>query len=131
MAQENISLYDVLDTKEIDGMGKSLKIILSRMGVQADFYLTELKIYDGRLLVKVKSTEFNTTPVLFKAIHVEGEGFVIRDKEHDGVLRLSINLSYRFNCFSGGENGANIGVCQFVIFAGTKRVACNGLTLRD
>ena len=131
MAQENISLYDVIESSDVEGIEKTLKIIVSRLGLNVDFYLNEKEIYDGRLMVSVKSTEFQTMPVIYKSIHIEGSGFVIRDTDKEGVLHLSIPLSYHFNYFNGGTNGVDIGVCKFLIFADTKRVICNGLTLKD
>ena len=131
MAQENISLYDVIDVSDVEGIKKSLKIMTSRLGINVDFYLNEKEIYDGRLVVSVKSTEFQTMPVIYKSIHIEGSGFLVRDNDKEDVLHLSIPLSYHFDYFNGGTNGVDIGVCKFVIFTETKRVICNGLTLTD
>lgn len=131
MKQENISLYDVIEASDVEGIEKSLKIIVSRLGINVDFYLNEKKIYDGRLMVSVKSTEFQTMPVIYKSINIEGSGFVVRDTDKQDTLHLSIPLSYHFDYFSGGTNGVDIGVCKFVIFTDTKRVICNGLTLTD
>ena len=131
MAKNNISLYDVLDAKEIESMEKSLRLVFKRMGINAEFYINEMKIYDGRLLVTVKSTEFNTTPVIYDEIIVKGDGFLTKDERDDEVLNLYLGMDYSFKYFGGATNGVNIGVCHFVIFTKTKRVAFNGLTITD
>jgi hypothetical protein len=131
MAQENINPYDVINTSGVEVIKKSLKIIVSRLGINVDFDLSKKKIYDGRFMVSVKSTAFQTMPVIYKSICIEGSGLLIRDTDKEGILYLSIPLSYHFDYFGGGTNGVNIGVCRFIIFADTKRVVCNGLTLSD
>lgn len=131
MTQENINPYDVINTSGIEIMKKSLKIIVSRLGINVDFDLSKKKIYDGRFMVSVRSTAFQTMPVIYKTICIEGSGLLVRDTDKENILYLNIPLSYHFDYFGGGTNGVNLGVCKFIIFADTKRVVCNGLTLSD
>ena len=126
---KNISLYDVLPASEVESMEKTLKMVFKRLGIVADFYLNETKIYDGRLLVVAKSTTFNTTPVIYDEIMVKGEGFLTKDERDESVLNLY--MSFDFKYFSGAENGVDIGTCHFVIFTESKRVMFAGLNLKD
>lgn len=128
---KNISLYDVLPASEVESMEKTLKMVFKRLGIVADFYLNETKIYDGRLLVVAKSTTFNTTPVIYDEIMVKGEGFLNKDERDESVLNLYLSFDYKFKYFSGAENGVDIGTCHFVIFTESKRVMFAGLNLKD
>ena len=128
---KNISLYDVLPASEVESMEKTLKMAFKRLGIVADFYLNETKIYDGRLLVAAKSTTFNTTPVIYDEIMVKGEGFLTKDERDESVLNLYMSFDYKFKYFSGAENGVDIGTCHFVIFTESKRVMFAGLILKD
>lgn len=128
---ENINLFEVLDKEEIKKIEKSLAICLIRLGVNVEVSLSESKTYDGRPLVKVKTTEFQSIPVIYKSIRIEGYGILKKDEKGDNVFRLRLPLSYYFNYFGGGSNGVDLGVCSFTIFSKYNHVICEGLELRD
>lgn len=101
---------------------------LLKLGIKAEVNMGAKTIYDGREMVYVNSKQFNTTPVIYKFITIDGQGF-IKNTEKENRFSLSLSLSYRFKYFDGGENGVNIGIIEFVIFPETERVASLGLTI--
>ena len=124
---ENISICDVLNEDGIRKLKTSLKNILCAMGIHVEnVFITEKRIYDGRLLVEVKTTEFQTVPTMFKSVRVEGEGLI---KEDDKVFRLPLSLSFMWDCWDGGRNGVDLGLCRFIICKGDKDVFCEGMNI--
>lgn len=124
---ENISICDVLNEDGITKLKTSLKNILCAMGVHVkEIFITEKRIYDGRLLVEVKTSEFQTVPTMFKSVRVKGEGFIKEDKK---VFRLPLSLSFMLDCWDGGRNGVDIGLCRFTIYKNDKDVFCEGLNI--
>ena len=97
------------------------------MGIHVkEVFITEKRIYDGRLLVEVKTTEFQTVPTMFKSVRVEGEGLI---NEDDKVFRLPLSLSFMWDCWDGGRNGVDLGLCRFTIYKGYKDVFCEGMNI--
>lgn len=124
---ENISISDVLNEDGIAKLKTSLKNILCAIGVHVEnVFITEKRIYDGRLLVEVKTTEFQTVPTMFKYVRVEGEGFI---KEDDKVFRLPLSLSFMWDCWDGGRNGVDLGLCRFTIYKKDKDLFCEGMNI--
>lgn len=66
---------------------------------------------------------------MFKSVRVEGEGFIKEDKENSKILRLPLSLSFMFDCWDGGRNGVDIGLCRFVIYKADKDLFCEGLNI--
>lgn len=127
---ENISILEALNKDGIGKLKTSLKNILCAMGVHVkDVFITEKRIYDGRLLVEVKTTDFQTVPTMFKSVCVEGEGFIKEDKENSKILRLPLSLFFMFDCWDGGRNGVDLGLCRFTIYKKDKDVFCEGLNI--
>lgn len=125
-----IMLSDIATVEMQEKIETSLKDVLLRLGLNVEIYLTQEKIWDGRQLVKVRSTAFNTTPVIYKAIEVRGDGFIRPMKDTEDRYELYLSLSYRFTYFNGSENGVDIGVAHFC-FREKDFVFFDGLKLMD
>lgn len=63
---------------------------------------------------RFESEDIQTTPALFKSIKVKGDG-EIRETDNDTIFTLSLGVTYRYEHFDGGSNGANIGTLHFLI----------------
>ena len=92
-----------------------LEGILLRMGIKTRVQMFMKKIYDGRELICVESEKFQTQPVIFSSVMVHGRGFLLKEKEDDGLYRLTFNLDFRYELFGGGENGTNIGDLKYYV----------------
>lgn len=125
-----IALSDVATEEMQEKIETALKDVLLRLGINVEIYLTQEKIWDGRLLVKIRSTAFNTTPVIYKAIEVRGDGFIRPYKDTEDRYELYLSLSYRFTYFNGSENGVDIGVAHF-LFKEQDFMMFDGLKLMD
>lgn len=104
----------------LDSIKDAAKTSLLKLGVKVDF---NVEIVDGH--VEILSSEFNTTPVIYRAIRVGGCGLLIDDT-------LNISLDYLFDYFNGGTNGVRLGYLKFrVNYTRDKRpvIFCAGLTI--
>ena len=103
---------------------------LLRLGINVDVKLSSKIIYDGREMISVETSAFNTTPVIYKAIKVKGYGFIEESERKDGTFLLPLALCYDFTYFNGANNGVDIGEMSFFINQERHHVTCLGLTLK-
>lgn len=109
-------------TKEmLDDIEEATKTSLAKLGIHVSGVVLNIgKSRNGELYTRLQTSEFQTTPVIYKSVRVEGYGSLC-DVESEkipagGVYNLNIHLSYRFDYFKGGENGVDIGVLNFRVF---------------
>lgn len=60
---------------------------------------------------KVKTSSFQTIPVLFKEIFIESNSVHIEEKESNNGVKYTeyrIKMSVHYEHFDGGENGCNL-----------------------
>ena len=72
------------------------------------------KDYRGNEYIKIESSKFQTMPMMFKEIWIEGRVTVI-DSEDEGKQEVSISLEYHWQSFRGGSNGTDIGYIYFEV----------------
>lgn len=101
---------------------------LLKLGICTKITMSASTIYDGREMISIASRPFNTMPVIYKAITINGSGF-IKSTEHENVYELRLSVSYKFDYFSGGENGVDIGIITFRLFKDSDRVANLGMKI--
>ena len=70
----------------------------------------------GKEYIKLLSSAFNSIPVIYKSIYINGRGNLTPVPDHEGVYDLKINIEYWFKYFNGGENGVDIGTLHFRVF---------------
>lgn len=78
-----------------------------RLGIDTVFYIKE----DGNSYDKLVSTSFQTMPVLFKEIHLEGRIYLEEDVD---CVKVVIPLYYKYKTFDNGENGHILGKVVYV-----------------
>lgn len=104
---------------------------LLKLGINDVDVILEVRKYsyteDEYLLLE--TSEFNTTPVIYESIKIDGTGTLSPMKDHTNVYDLCITLGYRFILFSGGSNGAGIGTLNYRVFEESKRIAFLGFTI--
>lgn len=103
-------ITEVLSKQVLDYIINDVETTIHRLGINAQLSIKVEKDYRGNEFEKLVSTSFQTMPVLFKEIHLEGT-ISVRDKqdEPDDFLKVCINIEYRYTNFSGGSNGHILG----------------------
>lgn len=83
-----------------------IELTCRRLGINAKFSINTEEDYKGESFSKIESTSFQTMPMLFKEIHIEG---TVRAKSCAGCVQVVFNLEYRVHTFDNGYNGFNLG----------------------
>lgn len=95
---------------------KEVELSVSRLGINTNFSLVEEKDYTtGRPYLKVVSTPFQTMPVIFKKINLEGSVHARPSMTDDKTIEVLICLEYRYSCFDGGSNGHHLGNVKYEV----------------
>ena len=117
-------------TEEMKGeIIKAAKRSLIMVGVTADVHLLD-KIVRGREYLRLKTDDFNTTPVIYQNVCIEGSAELIKVDGLEGVYDFDFYLDYRFETFSGGYNGTSLGDLKFRVFEERKEVMFVGFLIR-
>lgn len=77
-----------------------------RLGIDTTFY------FNGNESDALISTSFQTMPVLFKEIHIEGD---IDLEEDNNYIKMYVRLRYQYRTFDNGTNGHLLGNVIYVI----------------
>ena len=120
-------------TKEmLDVIKEATTTSLAKLGIHIHGVVLNIgKSRSGELFVQLHTSEFQTTPVIYKSVRVDGYGSLSDSEDKiytaDNVYNLNISLSYRFDYFNGGENGVDIGVLKFKVLEYNSRRALHFL----
>ena len=80
--------------------------------------------------VELTTSSFNTMPVIYKSITVDGSASLESVDGRDDLSDLVFWLSYRFETFTGGFNGTPLGKLNFRVLDNSyDKVRCLGLEL--
>ena len=107
---------EILRKQVLDYIINDVEITIHRLGVNAQLSIKVEKDYRGNEYEKLVSTSFQTMPMLFKEIHLEGN-IVIRDKVDapDDFLEVYVKLDYYYHTFDNGSNGHTLGSIVFEV----------------
>lgn len=103
-------ITDQLNKKVVNYIIEDVESTINRLGINAILFIRKDENYRGESFEKVISTSFQTTPVLFKEIHIEGD-FYLRDipGASDDYIEVCFNLHYHYSMFDGGIGGHKLG----------------------
>ena len=102
---------------------------LSKLGIHTDVMLSSKTTRHNHEYIRIDTSDFQTTPVIYKSVSVFGEGYVVTCDDIAGAFDLYINLNYAFKYFKGGTNGVEIGQLRFRIFSDSMRIHFIGFTI--
>jgi len=116
-----------ITTKQLTAIEQAMQTAVSRLGIHVTFKAEIRKAYNGEPFIYIESSEFQTFPVMFKSIKVNGEGGA---KEIPFGLQIAFHVCYSYDHFGGGHNGCDIGRAHFCVY-GDNTTYFNGLTLNQ
>lgn len=107
---------EILSKQVLDYIINDVETTIHRLGINAQLSVEVEKDYRGNEYEKLVSTSFQTMPMLFKEIYLEGN-IAIRDKVDapDDFLEVHINLDYYYHTFDNGSNGHTLGRIVFEV----------------
>lgn len=82
-----------------------------RLGINAQLRIRTKKDYRGEPFIAIESDKFQTMPVLFKEVTIEG-GISVTG-EPNGMIEVFVRLDYCWRSFTGGTNGTELGAMYF------------------
>lgn len=91
-----------------------VKASLMRLGINANFTMETEKDYRGDDYLTIKSSRFQTMPVIFKELWIEGVVSVY-DVEDTDKVGVTVRISYYWESFGGGSNGTDLGTVRYVV----------------
>lgn len=107
--------FNKLQDKTKDDIKKYIEVSLLHLGVNATITITPYQNRRGEENVKVESTDIMCQPMIFKRVYVIGNLYFNKG-ENDEVYEIQVPLSYRFETFTGGSNGTELGTIVFNLY---------------
>ena len=107
--------FSELSTQNVLHIIECVKTLLKQMCINADITMEARTTRYGDEVVDVRSSEIMVIPAMFNNVHIEGTGYLTKDDNCKNCFDFNIFLNYRYDSFSGGSNGTEIGVIKFRI----------------
>lgn len=107
---------EVLSKRVLDYILNDIEFTISRLGISATLSLEERENYKHQKYEVLVSSSFQTMPVLFKKIHIEGD-ITVKDKEGapDYYLQVRVSLCNYYTLLNGGSNGSELGCIVYEV----------------
>ena len=83
------------------------------LGISAQLRTVVKKDYRGNEYLSLESEKFQTQPVIFKEVWLDGVISIIEEKEN--AYEVCVMLDYNWRSFTGGTNGTDLGSCFFEV----------------
>lgn len=99
---------------------EKIQTMMSRLCINTEITITvKYNEYSQRVVATLQSTEFNTVPVIFKSIHLEGHSQPVVETIDNGNeifyrIKFCFFISYRYEDFGHGTNGTDLGSVEFI-----------------
>lgn len=118
---------------------ENIQTMMSRFCINTEITLTvKYNEHSQGVVVVLQSTEFNTVPVIFKSIHLEGRSnpvVEIVDNGHEIFYRIKFCffIRYRYEDFGHGTNGTDLGSVEFICIKDKKysKLFTSGLKIKS
>lgn len=108
-------MAEKINKSVLDYIAKEINLSVSRLGINTQLSIVEVLDYAGRPLLKMVGTPFQTMPVIFREINIEGFIRVRPSSSDEQVMEVNVPLEYRYTTFDDGQNGHTLGSFTFEI----------------
>ena len=105
---------EVLNKEIVNYIISDIELTLQRLGFNVQLSIEQCEDYKHEKFDKLISTSFQTVPMLFKEIHIEGDINVMTKATEEDYCKVIINLDVRYTHFNGGTNGYELGKIMYV-----------------
>lgn len=106
---------EVLNKEIANYIISDIELTLQRLGINVQLSIEQCEDYKHEKFDKLISTSFQTVPMLFKEIHIEGDINVMTKATEEDYCKVIINLDVRYTHFNGGTNGYELGRVMYVV----------------
>lgn len=94
---------------------KDVNLSVARLGINTQLSIVEEKDYKNEAYLGIDSTPFQTMPMIFKTIKLDGHIYIMEDKKNENIIKIAIRLDYRYQTFGDGSNGHSLGMIQYEV----------------
>lgn len=105
---------EILNKEIVNYIINDVELTIKRLSINVQLSIEQCEDYNHEKFDKLISTSFQTMPMLFKEIHIEGDVNVITRETEEDYCKVIINLDVRYTYFDGGTNGYNLGKIMYV-----------------
>lgn len=105
---------EILNKEIVNYIINDVELTIKRLGINVQLSIEQCEDYNHNKFDKIVSTSFQTMPMLFKEIHIEGDINVITRETEEDNCKVIINLDVRYTHFDGGTNGHNLGKITYL-----------------
>lgn len=105
---------EILNKEIVNYIINDVELTIKRLGINVQLSIEQCEDYNHEKFDKLISTSFQTMPMLFKEIHIEGDVNVITRETEEDYCKVIINLDVRYTYFDGGTNGHELGKIMYV-----------------
>ena len=106
---------EVLNKEIVNYIISDIELTLQRLGINVQLSIEQCEDYKHEKFDKLISTSFQTVPMLFKKIHIEGDINVMTKATEEDYCKVIINLGVSYVYFDGGTNGHELGRVMYVV----------------
>lgn len=106
---------EVLNKEIANYIISDIELTLQRLGINVQLSIEQCEDYKHEKFDKLISTSFQTVPMLFKEIHIEGDINVMTKATEEDYCKVIINLGVSYAYFDGGTNGHELGRVMYVV----------------
>ena len=100
---------EILNKEIVNYIINDVELTIKRLGINVQLSFEQCEDYNHDKFDKLISTSFQTMPMIFKEIHIEGNIYVIANKTEEDCCKVVINLDVRYTHFDGCTNGHELG----------------------
>lgn len=106
---------EVLNKEIVNYIISDIELTLQRLGINVQLSIEQCEDYKHEKFDKLISTSFQTVPMLFKEIHIEGDINVMTKATEEDYCKVIINLGVSYAYFDEGTNGHELGRVMYVV----------------
>lgn len=94
---------------------KDINLSVARLGINTQLSIVEKKDYKNKPYLAIGSTPFQTMPIIFKTIKLNGYIYVLEDEKNENIVKVVASLDYHYQTFDDGSNGHSLGRVQYEV----------------
>lgn len=106
---------EILNKEIVNYIINDVELTIKRLGINVQLSIEQREDYNHDKFDMIVSTSFQTMPMLFKEIHIEGNINVITKETEEDYCKVVINLDVRYTHFDGGTNEHKLGKIMYVV----------------
>ena len=94
---------------------KDINLSVARLGINTQLSVVEERDYRNEPYLAIDGTPFQTMPMVFKTIKLDGKVYILEDKKNEDIIKVAVRLDYRYQTFDDGSNSHELGMVEYEV----------------